>query len=119
MRGEPGFRKTCLRTFEPANARCDAAQRAGGGITFLLSLRHFVTSIERCAGIWDACFAGVSVRVRRETVYNQVLCLDSREVHERARSHGQVLAYGIDEMPVTLEGESFDVQADQLRLFRF
>jgi hypothetical protein len=30
-RGEPGFRRTCLRTFEPANARRDAARRAGVG----------------------------------------------------------------------------------------
>ena len=29
VRGEPGFRKMCLRTFEPANARRDAARRAG------------------------------------------------------------------------------------------
>jgi hypothetical protein len=29
--GEPGFRRTCLRTFEPANARLDAARRAGRG----------------------------------------------------------------------------------------
>ena len=54
-----------------------------------------------------------------EDVESQVLCLDSRKVHERARSHGEVLAHGIDEMPVTFEGKSFDVQADQLRLFRF
>jgi hypothetical protein len=29
LRGELGIRKTCLRTFEPANARRDAARRAG------------------------------------------------------------------------------------------
>ena len=29
--GEPGFRRMCLRTFEPANARRDAARRAGRG----------------------------------------------------------------------------------------
>ena len=30
QKGEPGFRETCLRTFEPANARRDAARRDGG-----------------------------------------------------------------------------------------
>jgi proteic killer suppression protein len=31
VEGELGFRETCLRTFEPANARRDAARRAGRG----------------------------------------------------------------------------------------
>jgi len=29
-KGERGIRKTCLRTFEPANDRRDAARRDGG-----------------------------------------------------------------------------------------
>src|SRR4030066_58171 len=29
--GEPGFRRMCLRTFEPANDRRDAARRDGRG----------------------------------------------------------------------------------------
>src|SRR5688500_7246710 len=31
MKGERGLRRMCLRTFEPANARLDAARRAGVG----------------------------------------------------------------------------------------
>ena len=50
-----------------------------------------------------------SARSPLGTVLNQVLCLGPRKIHERARCHGQVLANRIDEMPVTLEGEAFDV----------
>ena len=33
--GEPGFRRMCLRTFEPANASRDAARLAGRGATIV------------------------------------------------------------------------------------
>src|SRR5207247_4672334 len=50
-------------------------------------------------------------------IRHQPLRLRAREIQEGPRNHGQLLSFGIDEIPVVLEGEALNVEAQVSRRF--